>query len=67
MLDASTRIDVLNLLADLRARGLGVLFITHDLALGNHISAKTVVLRRGEVVEMGETEKVFANPLHPYA
>jgi ATPase components of various ABC-type transport systems, contain duplicated ATPase len=67
MLDASTRIDVLNLLADLRARGLGVLFITHDLALGNYISAKTVVLRRGEVIEMGETGKVFANPLHPYA
>ena len=34
MLDASTRIDVLNLLGDLKARGLGVLFITHDLSLG---------------------------------
>ena len=38
MLDASTRIDVLNLLGDLKARGLGVLFITHDLSLGNYIS-----------------------------
>jgi ABC-type oligopeptide transport system ATPase subunit len=66
MLDASTRIDVLNLLGDLKARGLGVLFITHDLALGNYISERTVILRRGSIVEMGATEKVFANPLHPY-
>ena len=34
MLDASTRIDVLNLLGDLKERGLGVLFVTHDLSLG---------------------------------
>jgi ABC-type oligopeptide transport system ATPase subunit len=66
MLDASTRIDVLNLLADLKARGLGILFITHDLSLGNYCSEKTVILRRGSVVEMGATERVFGNPLHPY-
>ena len=66
MLDASTRIDVLNLLADLKSRGLGILFITHDLSLGNYISEKTVILRRGSVVEMGATDKVFGNPTHPY-
>ena len=66
MLDASTRIDVLNLLGDLKARGLGVLFITHDLSLGNYISERTVILRRGRIVEMGATEKVFGNPMHPY-
>jgi ABC-type oligopeptide transport system ATPase subunit len=66
MLDASTRIDVLNLLADLKTRGLGIVFITHDLSLGNYISEKTVILRRGAIVEMGATEKVFGNPLHPY-
>jgi ABC-type oligopeptide transport system ATPase subunit len=66
MLDASTRIDVLNLLGDLKARGLGVLFITHDLALGNYISEKTVILRRGSIVEMGGTEKVFGDPRHSY-
>ena len=66
MLDASTRIDVLNLLGELKARGLGILFITHDLNLGNYISDRTMILRRGSVVEMGETERVFANPLHPY-
>ena len=66
MLDASTRIDVLNLLGALKARGLGVLFITHDLSLGNYISDRTVILYQGTVVEMGETTKVFANPQHPY-
>jgi len=66
MLDASTRIDVLNLLGDLKARGLGIVFITHDLSLGNYISEKTVILRRGAVVEMGATDKVFGNPQHPY-
>jgi ABC-type oligopeptide transport system ATPase subunit len=66
MLDASTRIDVLNILGDLKSRGLGVLFVTHDLSLGNYISDKTVILRRGAIVELGETEKVFGNPQHPY-
>jgi ABC-type oligopeptide transport system ATPase subunit len=66
MLDASTRIDVLNLLGDLKARGLGILFITHDLSLGHYISDRTVILRRGRIVEIGATEQVFGNPLHPY-
>ncbi len=66
MLDASSRIDVLNLLGDLKSRGLGILFITHDLSLGNYISDRTMIMRRGAVVEMGTTERVFGNPLHPY-
>jgi ABC-type oligopeptide transport system ATPase subunit len=66
MLDASTRIDVLNLLGDLKARGLGILFITHDLSLGNYISDRAVILRRGVVVEMGATDRVFERPRHPY-
>ena len=66
MLDASTRIDVLNLLAGLKSRGLGIVLITHDLALGNYISDSTVILRHGRVVERGATEKVFGNPMHPY-
>ena len=66
MLDASTRIDVLNLLGDLKARGLGILFITHDLSLGNYISDRTIILRHGSIVEMGATVKVFGDPRHPY-
>ena len=66
MLDASTRIDVLNLLGDLKGRGLGILFITHDMSLGNYISDRTVILRRGLIVEAGATAKVFGNPQHAY-
>ncbi len=66
MLDASTRIDVLNLLADLQSRGLSILFITHDLSLGYYISQRSVILYQGCVVEMGSTEKIYHNPQHPY-
>jgi len=66
MLDASTRIDVLNLLVDLKSRGLSILFITHDLSLGYYISERAVILYRGCVVEIGSTERIYFQPLHPY-
>jgi peptide/nickel transport system ATP-binding protein len=66
MLDASTRVDVLNLLAELKSRGLSILFITHDLNLGYYISERAIILYRGSVVEMGSTQKIYYNPLHPY-
>ncbi len=66
MLDASTRVDVLNLLAELKSRGLSILFITHDLSLGYYISERAIILYRGSIVEMGATEKIYSNPLHPY-
>ncbi|WP_456368542.1 ABC transporter ATP-binding protein [Thermococcus sp.] len=67
MLDASTRVDVLNLLGEFRDKyGTSVIFITHDLALGYYISDSTIIMYRGTIVEMGDTEKVFHNPLHPY-
>jgi peptide/nickel transport system ATP-binding protein len=66
MLDASTRIDVLNLLANLKARGLSILFITHDLSLGYYISERAAILFQGCLAEMGSSERIFSNPLHPY-
>lgn len=66
MLDASTRIDVLNLLVELKSRGLSILFITHDLSLGYYISERTMILYRGVVVEMGSTKQIYSHPLHPY-
>lgn len=66
MLDASTRIDVLNLLAELKSRGLSILFITHDLSLAHYISERAVILYRGCVTEMGTTDNIFDHPLHPY-
>ena len=53
-------------MTDRKARGLGVLFITHDLSLGHYISDRTMILRKGVVVELGPTEKVFGNPQHGY-
>ena len=66
MLDASTRVDILNLLISLKQSGLAILFITHDLSLGNYVSDRTIILRHGAIVEMGDTVKVFGNPRHPY-
>jgi ABC-type oligopeptide transport system ATPase subunit len=66
MLDASTRVDILNLLISLKRSGLAILFITHDLSLGNYVSDRTVILRRGAIVEMGDTVKVFTNQRHSY-
>jgi ABC-type oligopeptide transport system ATPase subunit len=66
MLDASTRIDVLNLLVKLKRSGLAILFVTHDLSLGNYVSDRSIILRHGAIVEMGATAKVFGNPQHDY-
>jgi ABC-type microcin C transport system duplicated ATPase subunit YejF len=66
MLDASTRVDVLNLLVKLKRQGLAILFITHDLSLGNYVSDRTIILRHGAIVEMGDTAKIFGNPQHDY-
>ena len=66
MLDASTRVDVLNLLVKLKRQGLAILFVTHDLSLGNYVSDRTIILRHGAIVEMGATGKIFGNPQHDY-
>lgn len=66
MLDASTRIDVLNLLAGLNEKGLSILFITHDLSLAHYISHRAIVLYRGHVVESGDVRRVLNTPRHPY-
>ena len=66
-LDVVVQREILQEVQQLQAElGFAVLFITHDLSLGNYISERTVILRRGSIVEMGATEKVFGNPIHPY-
>ena len=67
MLDVSIRVGVLNLLADLqRAEGLGVLYITHDLATARHFSDEILVMYRGRIVERGPSDEVILNPQHEY-
>ncbi len=67
MLDVSIRLGVLNLLADLqREHGLGVLYITHDLATARHFSDEILVLNQGRVVERGLADDVILRPQNPY-
>jgi oligopeptide/dipeptide ABC transporter ATP-binding protein len=67
MLDVSTRRGVLQLLRGLtRERGIGILFITHDLASARHLADRILVLYAGRVVESGRTSEVLASPRHPY-
>ncbi|MBF9036132.1 ATP-binding cassette domain-containing protein [Rhodobacterales bacterium HKCCE2091] len=66
-LDVSVQAQVLNLLADLKAKlGLTYLFISHDLAVVEAVSDRIVVLYFGSVVELGRAEDVFRAPRHPY-
>ena len=66
-LDVSIRAQVLNLLAELQQeRGLTYLFISHDLSVMRFICDRIAVIHKGVLVELAETEKLFAHPLHPY-
>ena len=66
-LDVSIRAQVLNLLGRLqKERGLTYLFIAHDLSVMRFICDRIAVIHKGVIVELAETEKLFAHPLHPY-
>ena len=66
-LDVSIRAQVLNLLADLQqARGLTYLFVAHDLSVVRFICDRIAVIHKGKIVELAESEELFAHPFHPY-
>ena len=66
-LDVTTEAEVYDLLAALRAEfGLGLLLITHDLALVSQNCDRVAVMHGGHLVELGTVEAVFDRPLHPY-
>jgi len=67
MLDASIRTDVSQLMLNLvKEEGISMLYITHDIALARYMCDRMAVMYLGEIVEMGETDALINEPLHPY-
>jgi peptide/nickel transport system ATP-binding protein len=67
MLDVSIRLGLLNLLGELRdTDGLGILYITHDIASARYLADEIMVMYAGQVVESGSARVVTDEPAHPY-
>jgi ABC-type oligopeptide transport system ATPase subunit len=66
-LDVSVQAQIVNLLQDLQQKlKLTYLFISHDLAVVEHISNQVLVMTEGKVVEQGTPEVIYSHPSHPY-
>ncbi len=68
MLDVSIRAEMLRLLRDLLAQGQmeSMLYITHDLLSARILADQVMVLYQGNMVEMGQTDSILGQPMHPY-
>lgn len=66
-LDVTVQAGILRLIRSLQAEtGMGLIFVTHDLAVARTISTRIVVMYAGQIVEEGRTEEIFKRPQHPY-
>src|SRR6187455_2225897 len=66
-LDVSVKAQIVNLLQDLQKElGLALLFISHDLAIVEHMTHRVAVMYLGKIVELGAKRQIFAAPKHPY-
>ncbi len=67
MIGVSLRTTIIDLMLSFRKElGLTYLFVTHDLAVAKYISDRIAVMYLGKIVEIGNKESLFSNPLHPY-
>jgi oligopeptide transport system ATP-binding protein len=65
-LDVSIQAQILELLADIKRRGTGIVFVSHNLAVVRRLCERVLVMYLGRAVESGPTETVFRLPRHPY-
>lgn len=66
-LDVTVQAGILRLIKKLQTEnGMGLIFVTHDLAVAREVSERMVVMYNGQIVEEGATEQVFLDPQHPY-
>jgi len=66
-LDVTIQAEIMNLLLELcETENMGLILITHDLAVVSEVTQRIAVLYAGKVVELGETEQIISNPQHPY-
>jgi len=67
MIDASSRVEILLLLGELQKKyGMGILYITHDIATAKYFTQRIAVMYAGKIVESGATTTVLNHPIHPY-
>ncbi|MGL4741045.1 MAG: ATP-binding cassette domain-containing protein [Sarcina sp.] len=66
-LDVSMQAQIVNLLKELKEKEhLTALFIAHDLSMVRYISDRIIVMYKGRIVEIGKTQEIYENPIHPY-
>lgn len=67
MVDSSLRMSIMNLFRELKERlGLSIIYITHDLATAYYVCDRIAIMFRGNIVAMGDVERVLMEPKHPY-
>ncbi|MDE6473430.1 MAG: ABC transporter ATP-binding protein, partial [Ureaplasma sp.] len=66
-LDVSIQAQVINIMKDLaEKKGITFLFIAHDLSMVNYACNRMIIMHNGRILEKGDTQEIFNNPIHPY-
>ncbi|MGL4741097.1 MAG: ABC transporter ATP-binding protein, partial [Sarcina sp.] len=66
-LDVSVQAQIINLMIKLQKKiGMSYIFISHDLSIVKYIASRVAVMYKGEIVEIGDKDSIYKNPIHPY-